>query len=217
MEELIKAFLKVLKDDPYSVIKDIIKSMRTILLIIISTFMYKYFVSDFVIITTLSQLANFFLSGFFLMPLLVFIITWLIFDVVLNIIMSLFFNILIVNKCKKIAAEANKSLSELNKDEKVDKSKEYTLFKNDFVRRLFFFREVSNDDIKEVESLMDDSFLSKIDVISIISIQIIIVICLLGKGNVYSIVGLTILVILFQLLKSLLFIGIAVKDGMKIN
>ncbi|MEI6489652.1 MAG: hypothetical protein WCP52_11860, partial [Bacteroidota bacterium] len=81
MEELLKLILKVLKDDPYSIIKDLFKAMRTILLIIISAFFYRYFISDFKLVENFNALFLFFISGDFLKPLTVFIITWMIFDV----------------------------------------------------------------------------------------------------------------------------------------
>ena len=104
MGALLKFLIELLiQGDAFSIIINIIKTMRTIFLAVISCFIYRYFVSDFTLSKNLEEVFVFFTSGYFLKPLGIFIATWFLFDATLTLILEILFGILFVNKKKKKA------------------------------------------------------------------------------------------------------------------
>lgn len=89
MEELTKFILKFITRNPGFLLKYLIRIFRVFSLVFIAGNLYKYYVSDFKIVTGIDQIIGFILYGHFLTPLAIFFITLVAFEFLLMVIIKL--------------------------------------------------------------------------------------------------------------------------------
>src|SRR5438270_5446962 len=107
MNEIVKFIFKIvdaISDDRFSILENTVKGLRAIFLIFITYYLYKIVCEDFVIVSSISSLVDFFASAYFLKPLGLFLLVWFIFDILLLVFIKWFFNVLLIDT---VVAEAN--------------------------------------------------------------------------------------------------------------
>lgn len=194
MEELIKIFIGFFTKEPSFIIKYLFKSMRIILLLLISASIYKRSICDFTIIGNIEELYSFFITGHFLLPLLFFTVTVLVFDLLLKSVIQLIEHYIFLKKINRVIGEINLFL--INNKDKADTIKRFSSFLTYklFVKIYGFFKkEVSKKDILNVFIDIEKVNEKKYDNAILVVCQLLIFMLFVYKEN-------TLLISLFFLL-----------------
>src|SRR5258708_297160 len=102
MDDLIKYLVKILlDDDAYAAVKGFVKILRKIILVLLSVMIYKIFIGDFSLLTSIKEIWEFFLSGQFLTPVLIYLLTYFVFDSLLSIIIERIFGWIFTDRMAK--------------------------------------------------------------------------------------------------------------------
>lgn len=208
MEEIIKIALKLIIEEPALIIGNILKSMRSIFLFVISIYLYKYAYGDFVLVKNMTELLDFFVNGFFLKPVAVFIFAWLVFDLFLNVCIENVFGFLYINQKTNAAKKEKEALNKviLLKQTKI-KSKEqlkrfyyFAIYR--YLKNKLHIKNISTEDIKDNLVNFKKIEVKLFNTISLAIIQLIILLFLINKDNIIITFSFISIIILIQFLKS---------------
>ncbi len=201
MEAILKfIFESLINGDPFSIIINIVKAMRTVFLLVISCFLYKHFVSDFTLSKNVDEVWNFFSTGYFLKPFAMLIVTWFLFDLILSVLIKWIFNILLVNRMRNKATRLMSTLAMLDtaqENEIMDMSNEKLTA---ILHKIPFYKQyttVSND--VKLPKLSEKS-IDNIDGVALLITQLIVV---LFFTNMQSIILVTLLIIILLIIEAI--------------
>ena len=220
MEEILKIVLKLIIEEPALIVGNILKSMRSIFLFVISICLYKYYYGDFVLVKNTTELLDFFVSGFFLKPLTIFILAWLFFDLLLNICIEKIFSYLYIDK-QSIKAKKEKEL--LNHAILVKQNK---ITSKEQLKRFYLFaiyrycqkqKIIKNITIEKIKKYLTEfKKIEGIEIFNIISLvltQLMVLLILINKVNIKIVLFLVIFLFLIQFFKSkIIYYKILLED-----
>lgn len=208
MEEIIKILIKIFIEDPFSIIKNFIKAMRTVLLILISSHFYEKYIYDFTILTDAKLIFDFFMNGEFLKPLFIFILTILLFDKLLNILIERIFGKIFIDKQIKIATEITTYIKE-KKENSMELQEFIQSTQNKFINKSITIlskiivinkNEINTQEIMANTTQID---IEKFNVFSLIIVQLNIFLFLISGNHISIIIISLFSIIIIQILKSL--------------
>lgn len=207
MNELVKIFVKFITEDPSHLFKTAYKALGIILLLLLSACLYRVIISDFSVVKSIDGLLNFFLSGYFLKSLGIFVLSFFIFEILLGVLITKVLGLIFVDKAIEIKHVMKSEKDTMPEDKKKALVRFFNRTVNKGIRRTLtvMSEDADAEDEKfDVLQSLKESKHSGIDVFLLTLFQLYIFAMFIGHHHLWIDIVLVVLVIICAFLKGFL-------------
>lgn len=195
-KEVIKSIIEILTDEPISLVRQIIKTMRTIFLILISMTMYRFIIGNFNLVHNIDDLFTYFNNGTILKSLGIFLGTWIVFDVVLMLLIN-YLTSFYMDRVVIMAKKINKTFVN-DKDNTIEQIRNNS---DKIFIKISKFINLDDTDKKLIQPTINKVNINKYDNYTLIIFQFLIVSLISKVYNTWVFILLILAFIIVQLFK----------------